>query len=108
MVAILPQKTITVGDAIRVTRANVRMNVRDFGAELGVTHSTISMWERGVMEPDTEKISAWFNDPREWLRDMATEIFVARYRSALMYQRNSESTTEPQPASDPETNGKTK
>lgn len=74
----------TVPEVIRAARDAQGLSLRDFAEPLGVSHNTVSQWERGVAEPDTARVASWFNDPREWLRELSTEIFVARYRATLL------------------------
>lgn len=77
----------TVSDVIRAARNAQGLSLREFAEPLGVSHNTVSQWERGVAEPDTARLAAWFNDERAWLRELSTEVFVARYRATLLSQR---------------------
>lgn len=74
----------TVPEVIRAARDARGLSLREFAEPLGVSHNSVNQWERGVAEPDTTRLAAWFNDEREWLRDLSTEIFVARYRATLL------------------------
>jgi len=69
----------TIADA----RTAKQMSLRDFAAELMVSANVVSLWERGIQEPGRETLAGWYTDEREWVRQMAIDIFVARYREAL-------------------------
>lgn len=74
----------TVADVVRAIRDAQGLSLRDFAEQINVSHQTVAQWEHGAAEPDTARLAAWFNGEREWLRELATEIFVARYRATLL------------------------
>lgn len=82
----------TVADVVKAVREESGLSLRDFAALFDVSHATISQWEHGIAEPDTLRLAQWFNGDREWVREMATEIFVARYRALLLARRDLEPT----------------
>lgn len=73
----------TVSDVVRVVREAQGMSTREFAEVFGVSHNTVSQWERGIAEPDVNRLADWFNDERQWVHELAVEIFVARYRATL-------------------------
>ena len=81
--AVIPNAK-TVAEVVRAIRESQRLSLRDFAEQLNVSHNTVSQWERGVAEPDTKRLAEWFNDERDWLRDLSIEIYVARYRATLL------------------------
>src|SRR5690349_14998317 len=74
----------TVAAVVRAFRDAQGLSLRAFAEQINVSHQTVAQWERGAAEPETDRLAAWFNDDREWLRDLSTEIFVARYRATLL------------------------
>lgn len=79
--------TSETAKVIAAARAAKLVSLRDFAADLGVSANVVSMWERGVQEPGRETLANWYTDPREWVRQMAVDIFVARYREMLVSRR---------------------
>ena len=73
----------TQGNAINQVRQTLQMNTRQFAAELGVSQNMISLWERDINIVDEQRLAAWFNDEREWVWKLATELFVIKYRGLL-------------------------
>jgi transcriptional regulator with XRE-family HTH domain len=74
----------TVAGAIRAAREAQGVSLRDFADLLSVSHTAVRQWEQSIAEPETERLARWFNDPRDWVRELSVEIFVARYRATLL------------------------
>jgi transcriptional regulator with XRE-family HTH domain len=74
----------TVADVIKATREAQGMTTREFGDVFNVSHNTVSQWERSIAEPDINRLAEWFHDERQWVHELAVEIFVARYRATLV------------------------
>lgn len=80
-----PSAPRTVAAVISAARTTQDQTLQDFAETLGVTSKqNVSNWERGVNEPDATVVNNWLRDEREWVRELAVEIFVARYRAALI------------------------
>lgn len=79
------QNTISpTAQAISSARKARLESTRAFAAELNVSANLVSMWERGLREPGSDKLADWYTDERQWVHQMAVDIFVARYREALV------------------------
>lgn len=65
-------------------------SLREFAAELSVSHAAIQQWESGETEPTNERISAFVNDPRDWVRELGQALFMARNGKTLktLIERN--------------------
>lgn len=80
-----PTTPKTVADVVRAARAKQGMTLREFAEALGVPNfQAVSYWENGANEPGAQRIAEWFNDERQWVHELAVEIFVARYRATLL------------------------
>lgn len=53
-------------------------SLRDFAADLGVTHAAVHLWESGANEPTSERIADFVNSEHEWVREMGKALFLAR------------------------------
>jgi hypothetical protein len=73
----------TVSDVIRNARAIQKMNTRDFGATVGVSHTMIAHYENAKYEPSDEQLRDWLFGTTAWISNMALEIYVVRYRALL-------------------------
>ena len=49
----------TVSEILRATRALSGLSVRDLAPKVGVSHGTISAWERGAGEPSVTQFLRW-------------------------------------------------
>lgn len=68
-----------VPDLIREARQAQRLTFRAFAAELDVAHNAVSQWENGVAEPTRERVAAWLQDPRDWVRQLGLQVFALTY-----------------------------
>ena len=60
----------TFADRIRTLREKARLTQEGLAHELGVTKNTVSVWERGLREPDNERmidIAQYFDVPFTYL-----------------------------------------
>ncbi len=73
----------TIPATIRTIRDAQGMNTRQFGEALGVSHSAVAQWERGENEPSDERLAVWFWSSDALQVQVATEIYVVRYRRVL-------------------------
>lgn len=74
----------TVPEVIAASRAEQKLTLEEFAEALGInSRQNVSNWERGVNEPSGERLASWIHDEREWVSQLAEEIFVARYRQSL-------------------------
>lgn len=55
------------------------MTLREFAAELGVSFQVIAYWEAGEREISSDTILPWWNDPREWVHNLARDILVVKF-----------------------------
>lgn len=58
------------------------MTMREFGAALDVTGQMVALWETSSL-PDNHRLIAWLKDDREWVWQMALEIYLAKNRDLL-------------------------
>lgn len=61
-----------ISEKLKQLRVNSKCTLREFGKKIGVTHSSVSQWERGFSEPKTKhllSISNAFDVSLEWLTD---------------------------------------
>lgn len=72
-----------VAKLILETRNAHGMNMRDFGDALEVSHAAIGKFETGEIQPGGSTLARWLHDEREWVSNLAEEIFVARYRETI-------------------------
>jgi len=79
--------TSETSKVIAAARSSKDVSLRDFARDLDVSANVVSMWERGIQEPGRETLANWYTDERDWVRQMAIDIFVARYREALTTRR---------------------
>ena len=84
----LDTKQTQLGHIIRSARDQQRMTLQEFGDALSVTKSLVNQWEDGFKMPSSERVAAWVDDEREWVRHMGLDIFRIRHgvviRSVLL------------------------
>lgn len=71
----------TVADLIRQARGT--RPLRDFGQQLGVSHTAVSNWESGASLPGDENLQAWYASRNVAIATLAIEIYTIRYRATL-------------------------
>ena len=49
----------TVSDMLKMTRGASGLTTREIGAKVGVSHNTVSNWERGNGEPSASQFVLW-------------------------------------------------
>lgn len=78
----------TEGAIIRVTRGG--RDLRDFAADLGISHTAVDQWEKDEMTLEPKRIKKWMKDEREWVKAMANALFAYRYAEFLFNVLNVE------------------
>lgn len=63
---------------VKEVRSARDMTLHEFGDALGVSHAAVALWEGGGDIADN-RLSAWLNDDREWVRMMGFRIFIAKF-----------------------------
>lgn len=83
-----------VGDRIKQVRRRYKLSQRDLGERLGVSHTAISKYERGLMNPDSSillKISEELDlDVSFFLRPARVQEITPAYRKLSRLKRSSE------------------
>ncbi|AXC34905.1 helix-turn-helix DNA binding domain protein [Microbacterium phage Jerky] len=46
-------------EILRATRGAAGLSMRDMARQVGVSHGTISAWERGISEPSVSQFMRW-------------------------------------------------
>lgn len=75
--------SLTVSELLSKSRQSQRMALREFGSTLGVSHTSVKQWEDGVASPSEDLLKSMLMDKRDWVSQLAEDIYVARYRSTL-------------------------
>lgn len=74
----------TVAKVITAARQAQRLTLQEFSATLGAnSKQNVFNWESGASEPGRDILAAWYTDERQWVNELAQEIFVARYRQSI-------------------------
>lgn len=68
---------------IKNAREMQQMTLRDFSAALGVSHNAVAMWETAEREISTDRLQAWLNDSRDWVRLLGVKLFALKYGPML-------------------------
>jgi len=74
---------LTVPQLIATARQSQHMALREFGSTLGVSHNSVKQWEDGVASPSEDLLKTMLMDKRDWVSQLAEDIYVARYRATL-------------------------
>lgn len=73
----------TVSQLIADARSAQKVSTRDFADAVGVSHTSVIQWERGIAEPDDARLASWAKDRRAWVQALAVNIMTTRYRALL-------------------------
>jgi transcriptional regulator with XRE-family HTH domain len=65
-------------DVVTTARKAQQMSLRDFAAELGISHVAVSHWEDGTSNVDLNRVVGWMGDRREWVRKMAGDLLSCK------------------------------
>ena len=74
---------LTIPELIADARQSQHMALREFGAAFGVSHTSVKQWEDGVASPSEDLLKTMLMDKRDWVSQLAEDIYVARYRATL-------------------------
>lgn len=72
----------TVPEILRATRALAGLTTREIAPMVGVSHGTVSSWERGVSEPSVTQFLLWAQATKQPAQQLLDGLKVSHLRES--------------------------